>query len=224
MTVPAYILEAVPAVREVAEALAKAEAEAAETRRVWKAASKAAFDLGRWDDGKRVPTHGVLSADFEAASENARLAEDADKKAMCRAEILRKKLDAAMRDANATDLHAVAARHALAKQEEAAAAWAALKAALDERDEAWRIAGRPGRDWKTRVGAMPNRFDGGASDAATIIETRLTIDVAALETVANGETAPTQADLDAAAETVAEEAAKLAARAARRRDVAEGRW
>ncbi|WP_167140217.1 hypothetical protein [Diaminobutyricimonas sp. TR449] len=219
--IPAFLIEAIPAVASAAEVVAQAEAAAAEARSAFNAAVKAASPLSRWDNGVLVPARGVTTAKFEAAQHAKQEATRVDDAARRRLTAAEKKLVDTVRNVDGDARRRAAARHALAKQAEALAAWKALTAALDERDAAWNYAGRPGRDWKTQPGARPDRFDGGAGDAARIIDARLNLDVASLEAVADGEIAPTADELTAAAEASAAEANAATAAAARRRSARE---
>ena len=82
----------------------------------------------------------------------------------------------------------------------------------------FRSIGRPGQDWKSARGAVPNRFDGGVTDVKHIMEARVDrFDVETLSILASGETVPTTAEKNAAAQAHAVKAAAETAQAVRKR-------
>lgn len=110
------------------------------------------------------------------------------------------------------------AAHTLAKHTQAVRLWEDLQQVLTDRDAAYDAIGRPGQDWKSARGAVPNRFDGGITDVKHIMEARVgRFDVETLSILASGETVPTTAEKNAAAQAHAAKTAAETAQALRNR-------
>lgn len=113
----------------------------------------------------------------------------------------------------------MAAEHALKKHAEAAAAWETLKTAIEEREQAHRAAGSPGRDWRN---SAPVTFRNLASVETVVRPMLEAFDVDALKRTAEGEQLPTAAEVAAAARANAEAASASAVSAVRARSRKEG--
>jgi hypothetical protein len=191
MTIPKFLLDGLPEARAAHDAVQALQAEYEAAAQEWKRVNATLNALGRWDNGKRVPAHGVTTAAYEeakAASSAAEARRDAVAKRLSRAHLQAKAvIDAAENEMVRT----TAAQHALATHEEAESLWAQLQRVLDERDEAYRYAGSPGRDWKTRQGARVNRIDGGVIDVQMIMTARMNFDTAAVQSVLDSAEADT---------------------------------
>lgn len=189
---PAFLEEITPGAREAREAFEAAvtEADPAAIQAEVKASIAAAYALGRHVDGEFVPKQDVTFAEFEAAQHRKLAALKAQEQASRRIGRLRARYDEIMKGSPADPAarRAAAAKVALAKHDQAVAAWETLRAALDDRDEAWKYAGSPGRDW-SRTGTVPaggRRFV--VDTAANIIDGAISgLDVEGLRRVADGE-------------------------------------
>ncbi|MBF4634741.1 hypothetical protein ITJ38_10045 [Agreia pratensis] len=147
---PDWIIDAVPGAREALDHLARIKAEGSSLVPEEREASTALGKLGRWigEAGENSPTRqfvprqGVTRADFDAASAvlDAVKAKRAELSRSQRAPRARFEslLEAARRDGS---LATIAARLAVERQAEAAAAWSTLVEALQVRDEATHATG-----------------------------------------------------------------------------------
>lgn len=188
MIVPAFLIEAVPEVRAAHDRLLALERERERRLPEWRRLSNAASALGRWDNGKRVPAHGVTTAAFEEARALATAADEEIKSLDRQLSRAKKDLEAAVGGiSHRTQVRQAAAGAALELQAEAGPLWERLQKVLADRDEAYRYAGSPGRDWKTHWNARPDRFDGGVTDVKQIMDARMTFDTRALQDVLIGD-------------------------------------
>lgn len=110
----------------------------------------------------------------------------------------------------------MAAEHALKKHAEAAAAWETLKAAIEEREQAHRAAGAPGRN------SAPVSYRNLAS-VETVVRPKINVfDVRALELAAEGQRVPTSAEIAQTAIVARKAAEARAVAAVRARSRKEG--
>lgn len=156
---PDWIIDAVPGAREALDELAALDAEATPLQEAEAIAARERGNLGRWigeaGEGSAtrqfVPKPGVSTADFDAATaaldaiRASRRASSAKRRAPI--ERFRSLIEAAHQDGS---LPAIAARVALERQTEAAAAWSTLVEALRIRDEATHATGVRLMPWEAQ--------------------------------------------------------------------------
>jgi len=210
---PAWLIASIPG---AAEALAAAEAENAKGAGLYRdfsASGKALVALRQSDP---------LASELEAA-ERAHKALDKTVDAQAKRSVAAlRRFDALVHSGIGTpeEYRAMAAEHALAKHAEAEAAWATLRAALTERDQAHASAGSPGRDWRN---SAPVNYRNLAS-VATVVRPMLEgFDLGALKLAAEGQRVPSAAEQAAAALAAAKETEAKAVAAVRARGAKEAR-
>lgn len=204
---PAWLVASIPGAPEAKAAWEAENAKGQELAREFRASGKALVALRDSDP---------LASELEAAERAHKDRERAVTAQSKRAVAALKRFDALAYSGAGTpeEYRAMAAEHALAKHEEAAALWDALKAALGERDDAWRAAGSPGRDWRNSAPVNMRNIQ----SVATAVDPMLNaFDLGALKQTIEGERIPTAADRAQAALEAAEALSAKAAAAVRAR-------
>ncbi|GAA3697584.1 hypothetical protein GCM10023081_38180 [Arthrobacter ginkgonis] len=174
------------------EALAAWEALDAEARTYFdavRAALRAKNELGRMVDGELVPKPGIRAAALEDAQEAVRQAEAAQAAHARKVSAARRKFDTLMQNPSGPEVRRkAAAEYAIEQHAEVARLWPLLAAALEDRDDAHRVAGSPGRSWENTAGVPSGGRFHVVGEAERILSGAIDgFDVDALERVAAGE-------------------------------------
>jgi hypothetical protein len=105
-----------------------------------------------------VPAAHVSTSEFDRLNSVVRSTKSALEAHGREARAYRAKFDAIVRHPSvaADELQAIAAGQALANHDRATDAWKVLRSALADRDQAYRHAGMPGREWSTNDGVSHN--------------------------------------------------------------------
>lgn len=219
---PDWLVAATPGAPEAYAAWQEARAESAPLIAAERVAIAEAAGLGRWTgpngDATYGPRPGVSTADFEAAQAKKAEAQAASKAHGRRAALARRRFEDLMASGlDPEQKRRLAAGVAVDAQAEAAAAWAALSDALARRDEAYRLAGSPGRPWHTSQGApaSPSAARGQAEHLFGVIVGGFDAD--AVRAVAGGEDLAALPTLEAEAQAAADRSNDRAAASARSR-------
>ncbi|KUM37704.1 hypothetical protein [Arthrobacter sp. EPSL27] len=208
---PAWLVSSIPGAAEAKAAWEAENAKGAELAREYSASGKALVALRNSDP---------LASELEAAERAYKAADKAVDAQAKRAVVALRRFDALVYGtADPAEFKAMAAQHALAKHEEAVAAWATLKAALTEREQAHGAAGSPGRDWRN---SAPINYR-SLANVETVVRPMLeAFDVAALKLTAEGERVPAAAEIAQAAIEAHKAADAKAVAAVRARSRKEG--
>lgn len=206
---PEWLIEAVPGAVEARDAWEAASAPLPALTAEHKDAIRAALPLGSWSSGVYGPAENVSMADFDAAQLRKKSAQRAQEAAGRRAGRARERFEELMRTARPDEVRALAGARAVAAQAEAVQALATLRAALETRQEAHEVAGRPGMSWEAHSSAPADPRAAQAQAFHTIGVMVEGFDLDAAQATADGETVPSLATF-AARMAAADEAAKAA--------------